>query len=298
MKKVLKYFSLMIAFLLVLTGCNFSKKDGKEEISNGFDKTSKATNFSEKVSVDFSMESEGKKVAANATIDGKVYTEGEQTLMDASIKVGASGMTLEGKLYVDASKDAVKIYINYMGQWLKLDSAALGIDLKEVMSQNTTQQLTGKDLIDLSKEVKSVKSDKKGENKYNVVLDKEKMNKKFTEAYEKAMEEAKKDATSADAISEYEEAINEFKNGIFSKDFSFVMYTKDGYVTGVEIDMASIIDNIAGSLNDAEALAQIKKMNLTGTIKVELSDFGKVSKIEIPAEAINATDATAMLGSM
>lgn len=298
MKKVFKYFSLMIAFLLVLTGCNFSKKDGKEEISNGFDKTSKATNFNEKVSVDFSMESEGKKVAANATIDGKVYTEGEQTLMDTSIKVGASGMTLEGKLYVDASKDAVKIYINYMGQWLKLDTAALGIDLKEVMSQNTTQQLTGKDLIDLSKEVKSVKSDKKGENKYNVVLDKEKMNKKFTEAYEKAMEEAKKDATSADAISEYEEAINEFKNGIFSKDFSFVMYTKDGYVTGVEIDMASIIDNIAGSLNDTEALAQIKKMNLTGTIKVELSDFGKVSKIEIPAEAINATDATAMLGSM
>ena len=298
MKKVFKYFSLMLAFLLVLTGCNFSKKDSKEEITNGFDKTNKATNYGEKVTVDFSVEQGGQKIAANAVIDGKVYTEGDNTLMSADITAGAYGMAVTGKLYVDANKDAVKVYVNYMNQWFKFDTTSLGIDLKEVMGEVSNKEFTGKDLMDLSKEVKEQKSDKKGEKKFKVVLDKEKLNKKVVEAYEKAMEEAKKSANSSDAISEAEEELAAIKKGIFGSDFELVMYTKDGYVTGTEIDIASLINNIVNQLDVAEVKEELAKMNISGTIKVELSDFGKVSKIEIPAEALNGTDATTMLGSM
>lgn len=297
MKKVLKYFSLMFAFLLVLTGCNFSKKNAKEELTNGLEKTEKATNYSEKVTVDFSMDQEGKKIAANATIDGKVYTEGDKTLMSADITAGASGMTVNGKLYADIDKTAAKLYVNYMGQWIKLDTtslSSLGLDFKEIAGQADSANLSAKEILDYAKETKEVKSDRDGQKKYNVTLDKEKVNKKAAEAAEKALAEAKKNGQ-ADAAAEAEEELAEVKKGILSKDITFALYTKDGYVSGFEIDLATIIDSIG--MNEEE-LAEIKKMNVTGKIKVELSDFGKVSKIEIPAEALNGTDALTMLGNM
>jgi hypothetical protein len=300
MKKVLKYLSLMFAFLLVLTGCNFSKKNSnsKEELADNLEKTGKATNFSEKVTVDFSMEQEGKKIAANATVDGKVYTEGDKKLMSADITAGASGMTVSGKLYADIDKTSAKLYINYMGQWMKLDAASLGIDFSQISSEATDENLSAKEILDYAKETKEVKSDKDGQKKYNVTLDKEKLNKKAVEAAEKAVAEAKKNSqtgTVTQVDPQAEDELAEIKKGVLAKDITFALYTKDGYVTGFEMDLATIIDSIG--MNEEE-LAEIKKMNLTGKIKVELSDFGKVSKIEIPAEALNGTDATKMLGSM
>jgi len=296
MKKVVKYLSLMFAFLLVLTGCNFSKKNSnsKDDLADNLEKTGKATNFSEKVTVDFSMEQEGKKIAANATVDGKFYTEGDKKLMSADIAVGASGMTVSGKLYADIDKTSAKLYINYMGQWMKLDAASLGIDFSQISTETTDENLSAKEILDYAKETKEVTSDRDGQKKYDVTLDKEKLNKKAAEEAEKAVAEAKKNGQS-DTVAEAEEELAEIKKGVLAKDITFALYTKDGYVTGFEMDLATIIDSIG--MNEEE-LAEIKKMNLTGKIKVELSDFGKVSKIEIPAEALNGTDATKMLGSM
>lgn len=301
MKKVFKYFSLMFALLLVLTGCNFSKKESasstKSKLSDSLEKTDKATNFSEKVTVDFSMEQSGQKIAANATIDGKVYTEGDKTLLSANVKAGASGMSIEGQMYADIAKDSAKLYVNYAGQWYKLDTASLGAEFKEAMTKVSGTQVSSKELLDYAKENKEVKSDKDGQKKYNVVLDKDKLNKKFAETYEKAMTEAKKSAN-ADSVAEAEEELKQIKDGVFSKDLTLVLYTKDGYVSGVEVDIASLLDNVAGSVKDADAVSELKKMNITGKISVELSDFGKVSKIEIPTAALNAQDATKLLGSM
>ena len=301
MKKGLKYLSLMFALLLVLTGCNFksskSEKAAKDDLTNGLEKTEKANNFSEKVTVDLSMEQEGKKIAANATIDGKVYTEGEKTLLSADITAGASGMSITGKLYADIAKDSAKLYVNYMGQWIKFDTASLGTEFKDLMGQADTAQVSAKEILDYAKETKEVKSDKDGQKKYNVVLDADKLNKKIAEGYDKALAEAKKSGN-AEEIADAEEELKDIKNGVFGKDISVVLYTKDGYVSGFEVDIATIIDSISSKITDADAVAEIKKMNITGKIKVELSDFGTVSKIEIPAEALAGTDATQMLGSM
>ena len=178
MKNVLKYFSLMLAFLLVLTGCNFSltKKDAKETVKDSIEKNKKATNYSEKVTVDLSMDQDGRKVTANAVIDGKYFKEGDNTLVSADVKAGTSGMSVEGKLYADITKDSVKLYGNYDNQWVKFDSATLGEEFKKVMSELEKEDLNNVNYIDYAKEVKSVKSDKKGHDKYTVVLDKDKLN--------------------------------------------------------------------------------------------------------------------------
>ena len=301
MKRFLKYFSVMLAFILVLTGCNapkVTKKSAKEKLTDSVEKSEKVTNFSEKVTVSLNFDQDGKTNSVSSTVEGKVYTEGDNTLMYADVKASAAGQSMGGTLYADITKESAKLYVNYMGTWLKADTSILGDTYKEVISKVEANKISSKEIMEYAKEVKEDKTDDQGYTSYLVTLDKEKLNKKFYETLQKSMEETKKlEGFDEEDKAEMDKKLEEYKNGIFSNDLTITVYVKDGYFAGCFIDIKQIVDNVLPNVKDAETVNQIKSMNLSGAITVVMSDFNKVEKIVIPAEAQNGTDIMTLLGS-
>ncbi len=301
MKRFLKYFSVMLAFVLVLTGCNkptITKKSAKDTLTENMEKTDSVTNFSEKVALHVQFEQDGKKVDVTLGSDGKVYTEGDITTISSDVKLSTTdNMSFDIKLFAESGKDNIKLYANYMGQWIKLDTSILGDEFKTEFAKISDKKISAKEIMDYAKEVKEEKSEKEGFNKYVVTIDKDKVNSKYKETFEKTLEEAKKSGKSAEEIKEMEDEIAEYKDGILSKDLVLNVYTKDGYFAAIDIDIANIVENISGVVKDEEAKSEIKKMNISGKLYIELNDFNKVEKIVIPDEAKNGQDIMALLSS-
>ena len=131
MKRSLKYLSILFAFILVLTGCG--KKDSKKDLVDAIKKTSDLKSVKENIKVTASFKTEGQNVGVELTGDAETYKENEDsTLIHVKAKLGSMGMGYETELYADTNKEGISMYMNMLGQWMKLEQKYTQDNLKQL----------------------------------------------------------------------------------------------------------------------------------------------------------------------
>lgn len=259
MKKAVKYFSLLLAVMLVLTGCG--KKDAKTTLDDAVKKMEDLESFNMKVTMDMSMEAEGTTIAMNLGLNGGMNVKEEKGHMTMDISL--FGMTQKAEMYTETKDGYTYTYTNSDDGWTYEKEAK-----KDDESSKAEIEKFEKMLED-SKTVKKVKSDKDGYTKLEVTIDKDAMNKAAKENSDLL------GATGADT-----------KNMEFKQDVKFTVYIKDGYVAIIEMDLSDILKE---SMKEADSE---EEYNVSAKFSIELSDFNKV-KVSIPEEVTkNAKPAT------
>lgn len=304
MKRFLKYFSILLAFTFMLTGCGKVGKDAKKELVDAIKKTSEAKSVKEKVNATANFDVEGNKINVDLSGDLESYKENDEAFtVHGKFKAGAMGMSYDAELYFDSNKDGLAMYMNFLGQWMKSEKKYTSDELKQVEQyKNILKEMKNLDYSKVIKSAKTAKEDKKGYKKLDVVLDKDKINEEFKSVINKEKEEilnqVKAKTTNPNEVAKIEKEMNEafklIESGIVSEDIKLTMYLKNKYVAIVEIDGASLIKSVIGGFksilgSDAEVNKSIDSLtkDLKFDISVELSDFDKVEKINIPTEAKN-----------
>lgn len=298
MKKCFKYLTVLFAFLLVVTGCG--KKDPKGTFEKAIDKTSKADSFHQKANLDLGMTAEGMQVNYAVALEGDVISKEDSFKAHYNYSLTIYGFGIKGEIYADINKSNLALYIQSSGKWYKveqpIDSAKyeeIKAELEKTMKENDST----KELLKYAKEVKEVKSDKKGYTKLSVVFDKDKLNDECKKSFEKALEEYSKNKGQigdTEKVNEVDEALKEIeenetyksiKDGMLSEDIKLDIYVKDGYISYFEYDLTSLIKNILNKVKlPDEAKAEFDKLNLSAKVSVELSNFNGVKDIEVPSD--------------
>ena len=302
MKKSLKYFSILLALTLLLTGCKYGK-DAKNDFTKALDKNNELKSLKEKVNITASFNSEGKKVDIELSGDLDAYKESaDESSVHGKLKVGAMGTSYDTELYMNSNKEGYGLYLSLLGQWMKLEQKYSADELKQIEQyKEMFKGMKGIDYTKVLKSVKTTKSDKKGYTKLDVVIGKDKLNDEIKVNLDKIKDELlnnlKKYNTDSDykeIEKEYNDSFKKLEKGIFSKDIKFNAYLKDGYVSIVKIDCAAIVNSLLDGIKDIdgadELVKDIKKLDLKLDITVEMSDFDKVEKITVPEAAKKGTD--------
>ena len=294
MKRSLKYLSLLVAAILVVTGCNL-KTDPEKQLKEAIEKTSKATSVNEKINAEVSMKEDGKDVSLNLEGDFDEYMESEEKgALHGNLKLSSQGMSYSVEGYADIDKNIFGAYLNVAGTWIKFENKIDEEEFNKVIEQYKDKFNTkdGDEFMKLVKEVKTEKTEEKGTTKLVVVFDKDKINSEIKDTFSKVKEEAMKEITDAEDKKDAEEEISEFEEiinkGILSDNISCNIYLKDGYISKFEFDMTNLINSIQKSFNlDKDKLKEFEAAELKAKITIELTKYDKVEKITIPDAAKN-----------
>lgn len=229
--KKLKYISLLLIVML-LAGCG--SKDGSkllEEALTNMENVESGT-IETKMSVAIEGYALGINLTTNFADDGSSYTKSNSTVL---------GMSFTSETYTVVEGDTVYTYSTEDGEeWVyetvPLDEYTSGdIDIDNVggFAKNY-------------KSVKQVKSDRKGETKLEVIVDKDKMTESLASEQELGSE--------ADLT--------------FDEDLTMYVYIKDGYITGLTLDLTD-------AMSDTESLTSY-------SMEFTISNHNKMDKIEVP----------------
>ncbi len=294
MKRSLKYISLLVAFVLIATGCG--KKDAKTLFIDALNKTDAVNSINTKATADISMKDpdSGSNLNATATADFDLKSQDENSVqVHGNLTASSSGVSYTTEGYFDISKEKVGAYFNFLGQWFKFENEIDQEEMKKAMEEyeKVSSNYSINDVANYIKSAKEEESDKKGYTKLNIVFDKTKLNEELTKAYNDSKDEIAKE-TSNDA--ELNDAMNEAKEyldkGIFSEDIELVVYVKDGYISIVEIDLSKLMNSVFNSLLTQDELKEYNEFALNAKLTYEFSKFNSIDKIEVPEVAKNGTD--------
>ena len=254
MKRSLKYFSILLAIILVLTGCGnnstSSKKDAKEQLNDAIKKTNEANSFSAKFGLNLEASSNGSTMSASLTGNGDFNLKDNTPSAHYTANMSLFGMAQEIEGYVTVKDNKVYTYSKSEGDWTYSTSDYKAEDF-------STEKINT--LADNAKEVKSVKSDKSGYTKLEVTIDKEKLN------------SSTQDVDTSSLLG------SDLK---FDSDIVVNVYLKDGYVSIVEIDLADLLKGVLSDDDNTD-------LSLTAKVTIELSNFSKVSPITIPDDVLS-----------
>ena len=256
MKKGLKYFSLFLALILVLTGCGKKSSETKENKENGnvsiedaFEKTFDAKGFSVNGTVSMKMAVQGMNAEIKADIKGDVY-KGENLSSHLITTATAIGMNTKAETYT-----VVKDGEQYTYQ--KTDNEGW-----EYAKSKVTDSFKKEDFVNALKEAKEnkkVDSDKEGYTKYEVTFDTSKLTGKLNLG----------DLTSIPAM-----------------DLTANIYVKDGYVSIISIDLSELYKKMMSDSTTTGSIAG--SADITASIYMELSNFGNVNEITVPQDVVSS----------
>ncbi len=254
MKKSLKFFSLLIALLVIMTGCDTTKKDAKGKLEDAIKKTSEAKGITLKLDASMETSAEGTTMAVKLGMNGDYYNDDIPT-SHFTTNVSLLGMSQEMEMYTEVKDGYNYTYTKSGDKWTYTKT--------EYKKEDTsTEQI--KKALDNAKTVKEEKTDKKGYTKLVVTVDKDKIN------------EAMKNENVSKLV-DNDTQIN--------SDITMNVYLKDGYVSIIEMDLGNFLkDALAASEDSSNA-------NMKATITIEMSNFNKVDKISVPEDVTkNATE--------
>lgn len=258
MKKEFKFFGLLIALLVIMTGCESTKKDAKGELEDAIKKTSEVKGLALKLDASMEASAEGTTMTVNLGMNGDFYNDNTPT-SHFTTNVSLFGMSQTMEMYTEVKDGYNYTYTKSGDKWTYTKS--------EYKKEETSPEQIKK-VLDNAKTVKKEKTDKKGYTKLVVTVDKDKIN------------EAMKNETVSNLVS------NDTKIGT---DITMNVYLKDGYISIVEMDLGNILkDALANSENSNSNDANVK-----AKITIEMSNFNKVDKITVPEDVTkNATEET------
>ena len=191
-------------------------------------------------------------------------------------------------------------YVNFNNTWVKFEQEFDKKTYQEVINDLKKEFTDSEKFIKLVKSLKEEKTDKKGYTKLVVTFDKDKINEEIKKSADKTIEEYQNDTktTSEEKNEAIEKAKKISDNGLLSKDIKVNIYIKDGYIAIVDVDLSELISCVSKDSLSEEEKKQIDDLNLEAKLTIELSNFNKIEKIEIPADAKNGKDILDYIGSM
>lgn len=300
MRKYLKYLSFVFVFLLVLTGCDTDAKSEKK-LKDAIDKTAKASSLNEKIKLSGSGNVEGQKQDYTIEGDFDTYKDSENSsTMRGKLKLASTGMEYSVESYLALSDTKFGAYVNFNNTWVKFEQEFDKKTYQEVINDLKKEFTDSEKFIKLVKSLKEEKTDKKGYTKLVVTFDKDKINEEMKKSADKAIDEYKNDnTTSAEEKTEAIERVKKISdNGLLSNNIKVNIYIKDGYISIVEVDLSELINCLSKDSLSEEEKKQIDDLKLEAKLSIELSNFNKIEKIEIPADAKNGKDILDFIGSM
>lgn len=256
MKRSLKYLSILVALLVIVTGCG--TKDPKTQLSDAINKVNDAKSFSVKMDGNLSMSSQGMEIKASVNVSGDVNLENDEPTAhytgSLSIPMLGGDQPLEG--YIKTKDGKVYTYTKEDSSW--------DVETADYKKEDYSMDKI-KEALDKAKSVEKVDSDKKGYTKLVVTV----------------------------SSSDINNAMNDVSDGELSDaqltdDFKFNVYLKDGYLSIIEIDLTDALTKLMSSetSNSAEVSSSAK-------FTIELSNFNKVDKVTIPSEVENSAKSEA-----
>lgn len=262
MKRSLKYFTLLVALLVVVTGCSFGKKDSKTQLEDAVNKTVDAESGKVKADLTASVSMQGTTIDISMTADAEEYKESDNVLSGhAKVNMSLFGMSQSSEVYMDVKDGYLYTYTGSDGEWTYTKSEYKVADKlsKEKISE----------YIDKAKEIKEEKTDKKGYTKLLVTISSDEINKLYNNS-----------------------ELNDGEvSNIVSNDVTLTVYLKDGYVAIVEMDLTDAFKALIGQMGSSSE--ELNNMEISAKVSIELSDFNKVDKITIPEDVVNnATEET------
>lgn len=256
MKKSLKFFSLLIAILVMMTGCNTTKKGAKEQLEDAIKKTSEVKGVTLKLDASMEATAEGTTMTVNLGMNGDYYNDDTPT-SHFKTNVSLLGMSQEMEMYTEVKDGYNYTYTKSGDKWTYTKS--------EYKKEETSPEQIKK-VLDNAKSVKEEKTDKKGYTKLVVTIDKDKIN------------EAMKNENINDLVSDDTKV---------SSDVTMNVYLKDGYVSIVEMDLGNVLKDALANSDDSN------DANVKAKITIEMSNFNKVDKVSVPEDVTkNAKEET------
>ena len=251
MKKSLKYFSILIMILLVLTGCSEKKKEEKttdEEaqkmLEAAITKMNDVENFAMNVDATIGMSFEGSTISMDMKASYEYDDEGnEYGLMSMSFlgyeEIQESyAITKDGYLYT---------YMN--------DGEDNWYYIKEETPTEPTDEEENEQMLDMFKEIKIEDSDREGYTKIVVTVDATKM----TDIYEQ-----------------------EETDIILENDLVMNVYLKDGYISIIEFDASEIMNQLLSEEDFG------MNMEVSAPMTIEITKIGQVEPIVVPNSILDS----------
>lgn len=244
MKRSLKFLSLLLMVMLVLTGCK--KEDPKKQLENALEKLEKAESVSLKLDADLSVSAEGTTMAIGLGLNGDYSLKTKAGHFKANVSM--FGMNEESEMYMEEKDGYTYSYEKDDEGWTYTKTAVTEDEKKETKAADVLKEF---------KSVKEVKSDKKGYTKLEVVISKDKLN---------------------DTMKENEEMVSELVDGemAINKDVTLNVYLKDGEIRFITLDLADLLKDAMG---EEAASADMKAV-----ITLELSNYNKNNDLKVPEE--------------
>ncbi len=250
MKKRLKYLSIVILLLVMVTGCGI--KDPKTQLSDAIEKVNSAKSFNIKMDGNLSLAAQGAEVKGSVNISGDVNIENDEPSAhytgNISIPLLGGDQQLEG--YVKTKDGKVYTYSKTDGDWT--------VEEEEYKKEDfSIDQI--KETLDKAKSIEKVDSDKKGYTKLVVTVSNSDIN------------------NAMNSVSD-----GELSSAQLTDDFKFNVYLKKGYLSIIEIDLTDMLSKLMSTetSNSSDTSASAK-------ITIELSNFNKVDKITVPSDVEN-----------
>ena len=285
MKRLIKYFSLLLVLTLVLTGCKEKKEEKKNVDSNNganvtleeaIKNSKEIKNAKFDVSLVFALASGDKnkikyEISADGKVDSKqniyflgkgIATEDED---DADIEYAEEYIDMENK---------TTYTLTYESENAKKDETWIKNSFDDEDVLKSLKEFDLSKVLEFIKESKKVDSDRTGEDKYEVKID-----------LLKALKEIAK------ASGEDVKEIEEIEKQMVIPDLSFNIYVKGKYVSGIETDLGDILTKSLGPVLQQLLTSQNSRTNIPN-FKVELkgsmhlTDFGSVEDIKVPEEIV------------
>lgn len=253
MKKILKYFSIMIMVLLLSVGCG-KKEDPQKILDEVTANMQSVESVSVKITFKIVMDVEGANFSMDMIMD--MDTDKDQDI-HGTASVNMFGIKEEVEMYA-VTRDGYEY--SYMktpeiDEWQYTKA--------EITTNEEEQQLKDEmnKMFDSMSNVKEVKSDRDGYTKLEVTVDM----KQFSEL-----------------LKEYgvDETLPEINQ---DSDMVMNLYVKDGYVYILEIDYAEMFKAFKGEEDSEEFFNSLSEAKLT----IEYSNFNKVDDIVVPEEIVN-----------
>ncbi len=232
MKKI-KILSLLFALLLI-SGCG--SNDGTAKLEEALENMKNVESGT--IGVDMNVNMDGYILSMNMntsfTKEGDSYSKSTSSIL---------GSTLTTEVYTEVVDDMVYIYTsNGDGNWYYEV-----MPKEEYKADNNVSMDAVGIYAENYKSVKEVNSDRKGHDRLEVVVDKD----KFAEAMDE-------DPEVGDAV------LN------LTDDLTMYIYIKDGYVTGLKMDFADMM-----KLDESESTTNY-------TMDITISDHNKIDSVIIP----------------
>lgn len=244
MKKTIKYLSLLVITLLVVTGCG-SKKDPKNVLEDALNNMRDVKSASIAAKFTVGMKSEEMTLNMDFDVDGK-YDENKNFYM--KIKTSLFGFTENQEMYIIEKDGLTYTYTGNDDGWTyTTEEASQLVPLPDEEWDESIDELLG-----MIKEVKEEKTDRDGYTKLTVTLDKDKLIEAMKEEDEEIQDDIKLEG-----------------------DLTFNLYVKDGYIAIIEMDISDIVN---------QATDDEVEMNMTLKLTLELSDYNKIDAIVLPKE--------------